>query len=119
MERSKISIRLDNDILQWIDASKEQFGRDQSERIRTVLRAGYDRLKKDHAWISSELPQITPLTEDPTWLINRGYEVTKRMYELAEKYDKLVRRFGRLDHRIYTAEKAMEGLQSTESSHEK
>lgn len=107
MSRKQLTVYVDEDILAWLRGSENRFGADQSKKIRTLLRAGLDRLSKDNPDLEADSPRMTIPGYDVNNLTLSAAQLAEELHELQVKHEEQKRRLKLLHERLARAEEKL------------
>jgi uncharacterized coiled-coil protein SlyX len=101
MGRTRVSsIFLDNDVLEWLEETGRTFGENRSEKIRTVMRAGYSQLKREHPDAIQNPLETDPPDYDIRLLIRDQTSLNGEIDRLGKRYKSQVDRITGLSRQL-------------------
>lgn len=101
MGRTRVSsIFLDNDVLEWLEETGRTFGENRSEKIRTVMRAGYLQLKRKHPDAIQNPLETDPPDYDIRLLVRDQINLNNEIDNLGKRYRSQVDRITRLSRQL-------------------
>lgn len=101
MGRTRVSsIFLDNDVLEWLEETGRTFGENRSEKIRTVMRAGYLQLKREHPDAIQNPLETDPPDYDIRLLVRDQINLNNEIDDLGKRYRSQVDRITRLSRQL-------------------